>query len=153
MNGFYGQFKVNLDPKGRISLPAKIRPKTEDGSSEELILTKGLDGCLALYSKEEWSDLQSRLDELSFTQRDFRYFSRMLYASATPVTPDRQGRFLIPSNLISEASIKREVLILGAYRWIEIWNPEKHKHYLDQFGGSFEDVADRLFGGGGAEGR
>jgi MraZ protein len=143
--GFCGQFKVNLDPKGRISLPSKIRPRNDGGLPERLILTQGLDGCLTLYTSEEWSNFQTRLDGLSVTNRDFRFVSRFIYSSASIVEPDKQGRFLIPGNLLAEADLKRDALVVGAYRWIEIWNPERYKQFLDQHGGALSEVADRLF--------
>ena len=144
MKGFFGQYNVNLDPKGRIALPARIRPRTESGASVELALTKGLDGCLAIYTDEEWTSFQNRLDELSFTNRDLRSFSRHFYSLACIVEPDRQGRFLIPANLLEEAGLKKEVLIIGANRWIEIWNPESYRKYMSQLEVSYEDVAERL---------
>lgn len=151
VNGFFGQFKVNLDPKGRISLPARIRPRSEDGLSLPLIMTRGLDGCLALYTEDEWGNIDGLLTEQPFTRRDFRHFSRMLYSGAQDITPDSQGRFLIPSHLLQYAGLSQRALILGANRWIEIWNPERFEHTVNQPGGSFEEVAERLFGGGGQE--
>ncbi len=145
MIGFYGQFKVNLDPKGRISLPSKIRPKDEGGIAESLVLTQGLDGCLTLYTQEEWSKFQERLDDLSVTKRDFRFVSRFIYSSASIVEPDKQGRFLIPANLLEVAGLERDALVIGAYRWIEIWNPDRYKQFLDQHGGALSEIADGLF--------
>ncbi len=153
MNGFFGQYNVNLDPKGRISLPARIRPRNGDDSSAPLVLTRGFENCLALYPEDEWSSLHGRLEELPSTSRDFRLFSRLMYSAAVIVTPDSQGRFLIPAYLLKFADLKRQALVLGANRWIEIWSPEKFNHTLDQPGGGFEDVAERLFNSGGSERR
>lgn len=151
VNGFYGKFKVNLDPKGRISLPSKIRPKNDGGLSESMMLTQGIDGCLTLYTTEEWLKFEKRLDELSVTNRDFRFVSRFICSSASHVEPDKQGRFLIPSSLLEAADITRDALVIGAYRWIEIWNPERYKQFLDQNADELSDVADRLFAKGGSE--
>lgn len=145
MIGFCGQFKVNLDPKGRISLPSKIRPKDDGGLPEHLVLTQGLDGCLTLYTTAEWSKFQERLDGLSITKSDFRLVSRFIYSTASVVEPDKQGRFLIPGNLTEAADLKREALVIGSNRWIEIWNPERYKQFLDQHGGALSEIADRLF--------
>lgn len=153
VNGFFGQYNVNLGPKGRISLPARIRPRNGDGSPAPLVLTRGFENCLALYPEDEWSALHSHLDGLPTTSRDFRLFSRIMYSAAVIVTPDSQGRFLIPSYLLKFAHLKRQALVLGANRWIEIWDPEKFDHTLDQPGGGFEDVAERLFNSRGPERR
>ena len=151
LTGFYGKYQTTLDDKGRFALPAKLRAVTEakkkpilDG---DLILTKGLEGCLSLYPSHEWEEIQERLSSLNFTQKDFRFFSRRFYSAAGVVSPDKNGRVLIPSHLIDEAALKRELLVIGVNRWIEIWNPERYAYYLEQYAGSYEDVAERLFAG------
>lgn len=158
MSGFYGQFNTTMDDKGRFALPAKLRNVVgADGKPlvETVILTKGLEGCLSLYPESEWLELQNRLSSLNFTQKDFRYFSRRFYSSATMVSPDRSGRILVPSNLIQEARLKKDLLVIGVNRWIEVWNPERYDYYLNEFSGTYEEVAERLFtgnsGGDGAE--
>jgi MraZ protein len=147
LTGFYGQFIVLMDNKGRIALPAKLRPLPlkEKKTDASFMLTKGLDGCLALYPEKQWEVIQRRLDTLDFTRRDFRYFGRLLYSVAVPVGLDRQGRMLIPTHLQKDALLEREVLIIGANRWIELWNPEHYEQYLKGYGQSYEDVAEKLF--------
>ena len=83
MGGFYGQYQTTLDDKGRFALPAKLRSVTDSSQKPllegELILTKGLEGCLALYPEAEWAEIQKRLSSLNFTKKDFRFFSRRFY--------------------------------------------------------------------------
>jgi MraZ protein len=145
--GFYGQYTVLMDKKGRIALPAKLRPDGRDSHNpnETFMLTKGLDGCLTLYPEKQWEQIQQRLDTLDFTRKDFRYFGRLLYSVAMPVTLDRQGRMLIPDHLQKEAGLSREILVMGANRWIELWNPERYRSYLSDYGQSYEEVAEKLF--------
>ncbi|HDL03084.1 MAG: division/cell wall cluster transcriptional repressor MraZ [Candidatus Zixiibacteriota bacterium] len=146
MEGFYGQFTVLMDAKGRISLPSKLRPSDKKSRQDhEFILTKGLDGCLALYPGSEWQQIQQRLGALNFTQKDFRYFSRLLHSVAVNINLDRQGRLLIPSHLQHDAGLTKEVLVIGVYRWIEFWNPDAYRQYLSQYGQSYEEVAEKLF--------
>ncbi len=149
--GFYGQYRTTMDSQGRFALPAKLRAVKGSGDSpllaEELILAKGLEGCLSLYPQFEWQDVQKRLSGLPFTQKDFRFFSRRLYSSAAVLTPDRNGRIVIPSHLITEADLKKDLLVIGVNRWVEIWNPDRYKYYLEQFPGSYEEAAERLFSG------
>jgi MraZ protein len=147
MEGFYGQFTVLMDKKGRIALPSKLRPSSAEDSKlrDEFILTKGLDGCLALYPGSEWQQIQQRLSTLNFTQKDFRYFSRLLHSVAVNINLDRQGRLLVPSHLHQDAGITKEVLVIGVYRWIELWNPDLYRQYLSQYGQSYEEVAEKLF--------
>lgn len=151
MTGFYGQYQTTLDGKGRFALPAKLRsvrgPADEPLLDGDLVLTKGLEGCLSLYPEVEWDEIQQRLSALNFTQRDFRFFGRRFYSAATVVTPDKTGRILIPSHLMQEAGLRRDLLIIGVNRSVEIWNPDKFQSYLEQFAGSYEEVAERLFTG------
>lgn len=149
--GFYGQYRTSVDNQGRFSLPAKLRLVTGEGDqsllSEELILTKGLEGCLSLYPQREWQEVQRRLSSLHFTKRDFRFFSRRFYSSAALVTPDKNGRIVIPAHLMQEAGLKKDILVIGVNRWIEIWNPERYQYYLEQYSGGYEEAAERLFSG------
>jgi len=153
--GFYGQYQTTMDDKGRFSLPAKLRnvkgPDSKPLLDGDLILTKGLEGCLSLYDENEWSEVQSRLSSLNFTIRDFRFFSRRFYSSAATVSPDRSGRILVPQPLIVEAGLKKDLLVIGVNKWIEIWNPDRYEYYLQQYAGSYEEVAERLFSGDGTE--
>lgn len=149
MSGFYGQYHTTMDDKGRFALPAKLRNLVDENKKPlldgELILTKGLEGCLSLYSNSEWEEVQKRLSPSNFTKRDFRFYSRQFYSLASIVTPDRNGRILIPSHLIKEASLEKELLVIGVNRLIEIWHPELYRYYLKQFSVSFEEVAERLY--------
>lgn len=147
MDGFYGQFNVVMDSKGRIALPSKLRPSTIEGVSQkdEFVLTKGLDGCLALYPEKQWQIIQGRLDALDFTRKNFRYFSRLLHSVAVIINLDRQGRLLVPAHLQKDAGLDKEVLVIGVDRWIELWHPAKYENYLAQYGQSYEEVAEQLF--------
>lgn len=151
MFGFYGLYHTTMDDKGRFALPAKLR--SINGADEkpllegDLVLTKGLEGCLTLYPEAEWADIQGRLSTLTFTKKDFRYFGRRFYSSASIVSPDRNGRILIPAHLIKEAALAKDLMVIGVNRWIEIWNPDRYQYYLEQFSASYEDVAERLFPG------
>ena len=148
MAGFYGQYSTTLDGKGRFALPAKLRAVGEGSGksllSGDLVLAKGLEGCLSLYPQEEWDSIQSRLSSQPFTRRDFRYFSRRFYSSASIVVPDRSGRILVPAHLIAEAGLDKELLLIGVDRTLEIWSPGRFEYYLEQFSGSFEEAAERL---------
>lgn len=146
MTDFYGQYTVLMDDKGRIALPTRLRPATRsEKTSATFMLTRGLDGCLALYPWEEWELIQKRLNTLDFTRKDFRFFSRQLYTVAVPINLDRQGRMLVPPHLQKEAGLEREVLVLGNNNWIELWNPENYRRYLDGYDRTYEDVAETLF--------
>ena len=156
MSGLYGQYHTTMDDKGRFALPAKLRGITGTDNKPllegDLIITKGLEGCLTIYPEPEWAEVQNRLSSLNFTKRDFRFFGRRFYSSAAIVSPDRNGRILIPAHLVKEASLKKELMVIGVNRWVEIWDPDRYQYYLEQYTGSYEEVAERLFTADGFEG-
>jgi MraZ protein len=149
VTGFYGQYQTTLDEKGRFPLPAKLRNLTGDDGKpllgDTIILNRGLEGCLSIYPESEWTSIQNRLTTFDFTNQDYRYFSRRFYSGVCLVSPDKSGRVLVPSNLIAEADLKKELVILGLHRWIEVWNPDRYAYYLQQYRGTYEEVAGRLF--------
>lgn len=153
VTGFFGQYSTTIDVKGRFILPAKLRAVTDDSGKQllagDIFLTKGLEGCLAIYPEVEWNAIQERMSTLEFTDKSYRSFSRRFYSFAAPVNADKNGRILIPSHLVSEADLAKELVVLGVNRWIEVWNPQLLKYYLERYAGSYEDVAAKLFSGDG----
>ncbi|MCP4567295.1 MAG: division/cell wall cluster transcriptional repressor MraZ [FCB group bacterium] len=152
MLGFCGTFDCVIDDKSRLSIPSRIRPGDQDSSrkkgipaGETMVLTQGLDGCLSLYPEEEWAKIQNRLETLSFTRKDFRYFNRRLHQHTSLVRIDKSGRIHIPDILRQLAGINKNVLVIGANQTIEIWDPDRHQAYLDNFDRTIEEVAERLF--------
>lgn len=155
MPGFGGTFSCAIDEKGRLSIPSKIRlgkadpqkKKTRRGipAGEMMVLTQGLDGCLSLYPEDEWAKIEKRLDTLPFTQGDFRYFNRRLHQYSSHVRIDSAGRILIPDPLRQLVGLQKEVLVVGVNQSIEIWDPAHYQAYLDNYGRTYEEVAERLF--------
>ena len=101
-------------------MPAKLR----DDIGEKFILTKGLDGCLFAYSQNEWLNFEEKLKTLPLTNKNARDFVRFFLSGAIECEIDKQGRFLIPSNLRSYAMLDKEIVIIGVGTRIEIWNRE-----------------------------
>lgn len=117
---FLGEFVHVLDSKGRLTVPAKFRAEL-DGS---FVVTRGIDRCLALFPIPKWEELAERVSELPLTVRQARAFRRLLFANATDVSPDGQGRILIPPRLREYAGIDGEVVVAGLNDHIELWSPE-----------------------------
>ena len=101
-------------------MPAKLR----DDIGEKFILTKGLDGCLFAYSQNEWLNFEEKLKTLPLTNKNARDFVRFFLSGAIECEIDKQGRFLIPSNLRSYAKLDKEIVIIGVGTRIEIWDRE-----------------------------
>ena len=113
-----GEYEHTLDVKGRISMPAKLRKDMGD----TFVLTKGLDGCLFAFSKEEWINFEEKLKSLPLSDKNARNFVRFFLAGATECEIDKQGRFLIPNNLRVAASLEKEAVIIGVGTRLEIWD-------------------------------
>ncbi len=114
----FGEYKHNIDKKGRIAIPAKFR----EDLGESIMLAKGLEGkpCLCIYSNAEWAALDEKIRSLpSITASKVKHY---LYAGATRLEYDSQGRVLIPQNLREFASLDGETTILGMSTHLEVWN-------------------------------
>lgn len=152
MLGFCGTYTCTIDDKGRLSIPSKIRPGDEESSkkkgipaAEKLVVTQGFDGCLSLYPEPEWEKVQQRLETKSFTQKDFRYLNRRLHQFTSVENIDRSGRILLPEILRKLANLRKEVLVIGANQTIEIWDPDRYREYMENYGRTLEEVAEGLF--------
>lgn len=121
MARFFGRFEHTIDDKGRLTLPAKFRGPFERGG----YLTQGLDGCLALWTPEEFeAQTEAMQVRAAATQAD-RHLVRLWASSSVELTPDRQGRILVPSRLRTFAGLDDDVLVLGVIDRVEIWDPER----------------------------
>ena len=137
---FIGEYSQRIDEKGRVIIPSKFRE--ELGLS--FIVTKGLDGCLFVYSKNEWAMLEEKLKTLPFTSKDARAFNRFLFAGAIECEIDKQGRILISQNLRESAKLSKDIVIIGVGTRIEIWDKETWDHYCNDGDVSPEDIAEKM---------
>lgn len=122
MFAFSGEFEHNLDDKGRFIVPAKFRSELKDG----YFVTKGLDGCLWLFTGETWSGLSDRLFQSSITKDGARRLDRMLY-SGTDGSLDGTGRLTLPPSLRQYAQLEPggPLVVVGVKNRIELWEPER----------------------------
>lgn len=121
----YGTYEHNLDAKGRVFIPAKIK----DYLGDTFVMTKSMDPCIAVYSMDMWRKYVNKLSELPSMKA--RGIQRFIFASAVEATPDTQGRVLIPQLLREYARLEKEIVIIGNNDHAEIWNAERYKQYND----------------------
>ena len=133
-----GEYEHSLDDKGRIIMPAKFREDIGDN----FIVTKGLDGCLFAFSKKEWAKFEEKLSTLPISNKDARSFTRFFFAGAIDCELDKQGRFLISSNLREFAGFIKDVVIVGMNSRIEIWGKEKWEDCNQNL--SADDIAEKM---------
>lgn len=141
---FYGEYAHSLDKKDRVIIPAKFREVLKEHFTEKFYLTRGLDGCLFVFTEESWKSQERKFRELPFTRGEARKFNRLYFSGACEAVCDKQGRILIPAYLKQYAEIKEEVVIVGVSDRIEIWAEEKWQKFFESNQGSFEALAEKL---------
>lgn len=129
---FMGEYSHTIDTKGRLIIPSRFREEL----GETFIVTKGLDGCLFVFSDEEWKAFEIKLKSLPLTNKNARQFARFFVAGATPCELDKQGRILLPATLREFAGLEKDVVLTGMLNRIEIWSKDKWNE-----NNSLDDVA------------
>ena len=135
-----GEYEHSLDAKGRLIMPAKLR----EDMGEKFIITKGLDGCLFGFSQNEWTNFEEKLKTLPLTNKNARDFVRFFLSGAIECELDKQGRFLIASNLREYANMEKDVAIIGVGTRLEIWDREKWKAYNSDENISADEIAENM---------
>jgi len=138
---FTGEYNHTVDTKGRLIVPSLYREQL--GAS--FVVTKGLDGCLFVYSAEEWNKLEEKLANLPLTNQSARKFSRFLHAGAVFCETDKQGRILLPANLREFSGIVKEAVLIGNGNHVEIWSAENWAKELE-IENNADDIAAGLDG-------
>lgn len=136
-----GEYKHNIDGKGRLIIPAKLREDLGD----HFVITRGLDGCIFGYPEESWELVQEKLKKLPMAKKEARAYTRFFYSSASEVEIDKQGRINLPQSLIDYAHLTKACRIIGVSERIEIWDEEHWLKMSEDISESFEDLAENLF--------
>ena len=134
-----GQYDHSLDGKNRLFIPAKLRQNVR-----KFIITSGLEGCLFVYTPDNWKKITERLRALPLTKADARKFMRTFLSGASECDVDDQGRILIPKNLCSYANIRKEAIVVGVLDRIEIWSKSNWERYRKEAENKFVEVAEKL---------
>jgi MraZ protein len=114
---FAGEFEHRIDPQGRVSIPARFRAAFSEG----IVLSRGYDHCLMVYTPEEWEKVAADIASQPHTSADARRLARLTFSGAFPTALDRHGRVLLPPALRQYAALGEAVVIVGAGRFMEIW--------------------------------
>lgn len=135
-----GEYLHTLDPKKRVSLPAKFRKEV----GKKVVVTRGLDACLFVYSLKAWEKIALKLQDLSIGQADQRGFNRFLLSGAVEVDVDSAGRILVPDFLKDFANLKNRVILAGAGDRVEVWNENNWKEYKRRIEKQADAMAEKL---------
>lgn len=137
---FMGEYNHTIDTKGRLIIPSKFR----EGLGETFVVTKGLDGCLFVFSNEEWTAFELKLKSLPLTNKNARQFARFFVAGATPCELDKQGRVLLPGTLREFAGLEKDVVLTGMLNRIEIWSKEKWNENNSLDDEAMDEIAEQM---------
>ena len=136
-----GAYDHTLDDKNRLTLPAKFRQSFAEG----VVITRGFDGCLYAFRRADWDRLvESRLATLDPLRPEGRRLQRHFFSGAAEAELDKQGRVMLPAQLIEHAKLGKEVVVAGVNDRLEIWDRAAWRKELAEVEGSAEDVAERL---------
>lgn len=135
-----GEHKHTLDTKKRLSLPSKFRKEL----GKTVVVTRGLDTCIFVYSVKEWKKFSEKLGGLSMGQSDTRAFNRFILGGAVEVDIDSAGRILIPDFLKEFAELEQKVVVAGLSNRVELWSETKWTHYQSELEGKAGVLAEKL---------
>ena len=125
---FIGTYYHIIDDKGRVAVPKKFRDSLISGG----VVTKGLDGCLFMFSADYWNELSAKLRTLPLGQKVARDFIRLMTYNAAPIEFDHLGRTRFPLPLAESVSIKKDVVFVGTITRIEVWDKKTYHSYFDE---------------------
>ncbi len=139
---FIGEYEHNLDAKGRLAIPVKFRNSLSSGA----VVTRGLDRCLFVFTREEWEILAGKISALPMTASNARAFSRLMLSGASECEIDSQGRILIPDYLRKFGGLEKNVVLAGVYSRIEIWDAESWNEYKTKTEKESDTIAEQMTG-------
>jgi MraZ protein len=137
---FIGEYEHTLDEKKRVSLPKAFRV----GLGKKMVMTRGLDNCLFMYSRSSWEKVAEKLEKLSFAQADTRGFNRFILSGAAEVEVDTAGRILIPEHQKEFAGLGKSVVFAGVSDRVEVWDATAWKAYKARIEKQADAMAEKL---------
>lgn len=137
---FMGEYNHSIGSKGRLIIPSKLR----EDLGESFVITKGLDGCLFIYTEKEWENIENKFREMPLTTKDARKFSRFFFAGAAKMETDKQGRILIPNSLREFALLKKDVVLVGVLDRVEIWDKDNWEHNTLVSDEDMDEIAEHM---------
>lgn len=135
-----GEYIHTIDDKNRLSLPAKFRAEM----GKKVVLTRGLDKCVAIFTEKEWKKIAEKLSESSMLQADNRSFNRFMFSGAVEAEVDSIGRVLVPEFLIVWANLKSKAAVIGVSSRIEVWNESAWSAHKQEAEKQADTLAEKL---------
>lgn len=137
---FLGEYSHNLDDKGRLTLPARMRELL----GVSVVVTRGLERCLLVFPAADFEKFLSGVNTVGMGGADVRGLSRYFSSKATEDSPDKQGRINLPQPLREHANLNGEVMVVGAFDHVELWNPALYEQQDAELVKNVPDMSERV---------
>ncbi|MBB5322653.1 division/cell wall cluster transcriptional repressor MraZ [Marinobacter oulmenensis] len=134
MSNFLGSHAINMDAKGRLAIPAKVREELAQLCGGRIVLTANADEerCLLLYPEPEWEELRPKIEALPNMNKAARRLQRLLLGNAAQMELDSAGRILVPPTLRAHAQLEKKLMLIGLGKKLELWSEERWLAWLDE---------------------
>jgi MraZ protein len=153
MAHFLGDFYCKLDNKARLTIPSALKQQLPGKGAEPLVISRGFEKYLVIYTKQEWDNKIDELSKLNQYERENLQFIRHFTRGATEMVPDGNGRVLLPKLLCDYAGIDaksaNEIMISCQINRIEVWEKSAYDAMLDNEPVDFAALAEKVMGGAG----
>ena len=147
MSHFLGEFECKLDAKGRLMLPAGLRKQMPEAEREGLVINRGFEKHLVIYTRKEWDTIVADLSKLNQYEKKTREFIRYFTRGATELSVDAAGRVLLPKSLLEYGEIAADVVLASQFNKIEVWAKDAYDAQLDNEPDNFSNLAEEVMGG------
>jgi MraZ protein len=148
MSQLIGEFECKLDAKGRLMIPSNLKRQLPDAEQQGLVINRGFEKHLVIYTKQEWDKIVADLSTLNHFEAKTREFIRYFTRGATELSLDAANRILLPKSLTDYANAKTDVVLLCQFNKIELWDKAAYDTQLDNEPENFAKLAEEVMGKG-----
>jgi MraZ protein len=148
MPHFLGEFECKLDAKGRMMIPVALKKQLPEAESEGLVINRGFEKHLVIYTRKEWNKIVDDLSKLNSYEKRTREFIRYFTRGATELSLDASGRVLLPKALMDYAGINTDVVLACQFNKIEVWAQDAYDTQMDNEPENFANLAEEVMGSG-----
>jgi len=148
MSHFLGEFDCKPDAKGRIMIPANLKKQLPEAEREGLVINRGFEKHLVIYTRKEWDKIVDELSKLNQYEKKTREFIRYFTRGASELTLDSSNRVLLPKALLEYAGIRNDVVLSCQFNKIEVWAKDSYDDQLDNEPENFANLSEEVMGSG-----
>ncbi|MDB4303221.1 division/cell wall cluster transcriptional repressor MraZ [Desulfosarcina sp.] len=147
MSSLIETYECKVDVKGRLMIPAGMKKQMASVLQEGFVLRRSVfESCLELYPMSEWQEMMHKVNKLNKFKKKNKDFIRRFSAGSKVVSVDKNGRLLIPKELIVFAEISKDIVITPSANIIEIWDKQNYEQAIDEATVDFAELAEEVMG-------